>query len=186
MSRAYIQRWRRWWYQKGGCSAGKISMDCECVDWACLCMYVSRFACVFVCCCDFFSLPIRSLLRLYPFNSIIQWCTSRINGKRAHAHTHTHTHAHTYTLAHSYVCTIQRHAPYSKHFYLCCSSIYDDYCLFLLYYYCQSFMESKKKTERKIKRSALAYDSCFWIWYARCFAVLGLNKEPTVYISTYT
>lgn len=92
MSRAYIQRWRRWWYQKGGCSAGKISMDCECVDWACLCMYVSRFACVFVCCCDFFSLPIRSLLRLYPFNSTIQWCTSRINGKRAHAHTHIRMH----------------------------------------------------------------------------------------------
>lgn len=97
MSRAYIQRWRRWWYQKGGCSAGKISMDCECVDWACLCMYVSRFACVFVCCCDFFSLPIRSLLRLYPFNSIIQWCTSRINGKRAHAHTHTYACTHVYT-----------------------------------------------------------------------------------------
>lgn len=49
--------------------------------------------------------------------------------------------------------TAHRRAPYSKHFYLCCSSVYDDYCLFLLYYYCPSVMRNRMKEKRKRERT---------------------------------
>lgn len=87
--------------------------------------------CVSVYCCEVAFFSLDSYFAFYPFNSIIQWCTSR-----QHRNIYTNTHMQ------------HRRAPYSKHFYLCCSSIYDDYCLFLLYYYCQSFLyENKKKIQ---------------------------------------
>lgn len=112
--------------------------NCECVDWAwvrvCLCLYV---AVIF-----FHSIPTS------PFIHLTQSSSGVLYGK-SYMHTHTHARKH---IRH-------RRAPYSKNFYLCCSSIYDDYCLFLLYYYCQSFQyEIKRNSVCTIH--AFEYDIC--------------------------
>lgn len=106
---------------------GEISwIEYDCIG-ACMCV------CVYVCCRDFFSSCVA-------FNSIIQWCISQIYGTNTHTCACIHIHWDTHTYGH-------KRAPWSKHFYLCCS-IYDDYCLFLLYYYYQSFMKNNVKPEK--------------------------------------
>lgn len=82
----HIQWWRWWWYQKGGCSAGRFHG---------LNMIVLVCACASVCMC----VAVTFFYYCVAFNSIIQWCISQIYGTNTHTcaciHIHWDTHTHT-------------------------------------------------------------------------------------------
>lgn len=165
----HIQWWRRWWYQKGGCSAGRFHENCECVDWAWERERESTSVCV---CLLWFFFTLNSYFAFYPFNSIIQWCTSR---QIVHVHTHTHiphaTHTtQTCTLFKTFLFMLQQHLwrllPVSAVLLLPEFSVWN-------------------------KKKFSVYDSCLWIWYPHSFWLLAADnnivcKEREHTISIYT